>query len=437
MSTQNASSSVCGGTSKDQSTCVEKQLASMEQHAVRHQEEHDDDDNGCTRKRACVASVTVLYLALLVWGVTFTILYIREVQGLNGFSINSTHQPPETKFANSSLEETSTIMTSTANSSQRTSTILTSTDNSSQQTSTIMTSTTNSSQGTFSPNLTFCGKVKSDKITFGGAGREEGKFSEISGVAVSANNEVFVADRLNKRVQVFSLNGTFLRLFSTVSPGGEIIQPHDVTINRAGHLWVVGFNIDGKSPAFLHVLRYNLEGRQVSTFNKWHSRGMATITTDSRNNNVIVWNQREVLIFHPNGTRLGKFRLPLTHTLHDNIAVDDKGNFFLASSHHRIVKVFSSKGHYLYQFGASTNKKVKGRPKSICIDAFGRVLVAQNASGGRVDIFTRDGDFVRTILNSSDAIPEPFRLALAPGGQLVVAYKENFVSIFPCQKVYP
>jgi len=61
--------------------------------------------------------------------------------------------------------------------------------------------------------------VTPERIVFGGKGASPGNFSGPSGMAVSADNEIVVADVHNRRVQVFSTEGVFLRLFPAALPG--------------------------------------------------------------------------------------------------------------------------------------------------------------------------------------------------------------------------
>ncbi|XP_078658346.1 uncharacterized protein LOC144903802 [Branchiostoma floridae x Branchiostoma belcheri] len=89
------------------------------------------------------------------------------------------------------------------------------------------------------------GDAKSDKIVFGGKGTGIGKFKTNSGVVVSTNNEIFVADMHNRRVQIFTIDGAFLGNFSTVVPGENDIAmlPYDIAIDGKANLWVVGKHI--------------------------------------------------------------------------------------------------------------------------------------------------------------------------------------------------
>ncbi|XP_019619810.1 PREDICTED: E3 ubiquitin-protein ligase TRIM71-like, partial [Branchiostoma belcheri] len=107
-------------------------------------------------------------------------------------------------------------------------------------------------------------------------GNKPGEFRNNYGVAVSADNEIFVTDYFNNRVQVFSINGTFLRLFPTVVP------------------------VNG------YVVLYSRNGRPIKKFDvRFLDRNQhqyPVIAMDTRNNKVIVMDRDTIRLFHPNGT---------------------------------------------------------------------------------------------------------------------------------------
>ncbi|CAH1249735.1 Hypp8674 [Branchiostoma lanceolatum] len=71
-------------------------------------------------------------------------------------------------------------------------------------------------------------------IKFGGAGQGPCHFRIVGGLAVSSTNEIFVTDKLEKRIRVFRMNGAFLRSFPT-----ENMDPWDIATGRNDSLWVV------------------------------------------------------------------------------------------------------------------------------------------------------------------------------------------------------
>eukprot|EP00058_Branchiostoma_floridae_P010078 XP_002595566.1 hypothetical protein BRAFLDRAFT_64644 [Branchiostoma floridae] len=67
--------------------------------------------------------------------------------------------------------------------------------------------------------------------------------------------------------------------------------------------------------------------------------------------------------------------------------------------------------------------------KGVLVDTLGQIVVA-NEGTGRVDMFTSEGEFVRTVVNTRF----PAGIALGPHGHLVVTNRiDNTVTIFPPQ----
>jgi DNA-binding beta-propeller fold protein YncE len=82
---------------------------------------------------------------------------------------------------------------------------------------------------------------------FGSVGSGPGQFDLIHGVAVDRDRRIYVADRNNNRIQVFTEDGEFIEEWPDVSdPVGVFIDENDA-------VWVV-------SGAVNRILRYNLDG---------------------------------------------------------------------------------------------------------------------------------------------------------------------------------
>jgi hypothetical protein len=92
--------------------------------------------------------------------------------------------------------------------------------------------------------------------TIGGPtpGAGNGQFNFPHDVAVIANGDLYVADTLNKRIQVFDNAGVYLR---TVGGGGTLIDPHGVVLDSAQNLFV----LDGGT-----VKMFNSAGTLLQTF---------------------------------------------------------------------------------------------------------------------------------------------------------------------------
>ncbi|XP_078688432.1 uncharacterized protein LOC144920249 isoform X2 [Branchiostoma floridae x Branchiostoma belcheri] len=271
-------------------------------------------------------------------------------------------------------------------------------------------------------------------ITFGGAGSAPGTFLQPRGVAISADNEIFVSDtrNVNKRVQVFNMGGDFLRLFKTVVPAEnrQSISPHDVAIDEKGRVWVVGHTFFFKS---LYVVQYSQNGQPVTKFEIPCSRSNDVCVTDYSSidvgkEKIILANFDEILMFQLNGTLYRKFEKSKYRQWFTSVTSDMEGKIYVTDSGVSKVKVYNSSGHFLLSFGDGLSQ-----PRGICVAPSGHIIVA-NLGKGRIDMFNSTGEFVRTVVK----IAKPWGTAVGPNGQLVVTSEEkNTVSIFPRQLVYP
>ncbi|XP_078620994.1 uncharacterized protein LOC144887576 isoform X2 [Branchiostoma floridae x Branchiostoma japonicum] len=276
------------------------------------------------------------------------------------------------------------------------------------------------------------------KITFGGYGTETGKFRSNFGVAVSNENEIFVTDWYNQRIQVFGMDGDLRRIFPTNVAEDDTakILPTDVTLDGNGFLWAVG----QKEPLTTEasVVQYRKDGLPVTKFDITlkSSQARAKIAVDISNGNIIVGENNEIMIFQPNGSLFIRFSERILKI--GGIALDGKGNILVTDSLSNI-NVYNQTGHSMlkirtYEYG----KRENFIPCGICMDTKGKghILVADCKNGG-VEMFTVRGEFVRTIVK--ETLPNaksPVAIALGPGGQLVVTIKDT-VTVFSSQVLKP
>jgi DNA-binding beta-propeller fold protein YncE len=86
-------------------------------------------------------------------------------------------------------------------------------------------------------------KLNGDKVLeIGGAGAEEGKFLAPNAVTVDDEQQIYVSDSANNRVQVFDKNGKFIRIVNGSKDGkGDTIflNPRGVAVDSNGTLYVV------------------------------------------------------------------------------------------------------------------------------------------------------------------------------------------------------
>ncbi|CAH1233095.1 TRIM3 [Branchiostoma lanceolatum] len=271
----------------------------------------------------------------------------------------------------------------------------------------------------------------SERIVFGGGGTEPGRFRSNHGVVVSADKEIFVTDLYNKRVQVFDMNGDFVRLFPTVVPNDDEMFPADVTIDKDGLLWVVGKLL----VSLAQVVRYTRGGQPLLAFSVPQRAWFAKIAVDIRHNTVIVEANDEIFHFRLNGSLNGRFEKRDRYMKIGYIALDKERNLLATDYADPGVHVYNRSGHWLFKFGAYGVSEGQLRsPHGICVDSTSGHVIVANSRNRRIDMFTGRGEFVRTVVS----ITEPWDLALGPDGELLVTnVHNNSVTIFPRRIVFP
>ncbi|XP_078600257.1 E3 ubiquitin-protein ligase TRIM32-like [Branchiostoma floridae x Branchiostoma japonicum] len=268
---------------------------------------------------------------------------------------------------------------------------------------------------------------QSHKMTFGGKGSGTGHYDNPVGVTVSDEGEIFVADWGNKRIQVFTLQGTFVRkfptvvsrFFLTVLSGGQKMYPHDVALDGEGNLWVVGT----ESTDF--AVQYNKQGRALRKFSLQKTEMMRGVAVDTRRNHILITQTTgdranrhgEVLVFGPDGTLVRTMGQQQEMKLPRYITVDGEGNILVSDCENHCVYVYNKDGQFLFQFGGEGRGEGQlNQPQSICTDRAGNIIVADWANS-RVEMFDNTGKFLKHI---ATGIRWPQTIAMAPQRQLVV-----------------
>ena len=143
-------------------------------------------------------------------------------------------------------------------------------------------------------------------LSFGSIGDRNGQFQNALGIAVDAEDNLYIADGVRGDIQKFDTEGTYLMTFS--APGNLAI-PTSPAIDAQGHLWVA-----------------ELENHLVHEF-------------------------------APDGTYLGAFGTlggaPGEFAEANAVTIDAGGNFYVSDATAQRVYVFDSSWTYLYDLGSN------------------------------------------------------------------------------------
>ena len=183
---------------------------------------------------------------------------------------------------------------------------------------------------------------------FGEFGVLEGQFTEPSGVAVNAQNDIIVADTNNHRIQIFDKEGRFKFQFGECGKrDGQLLYPNRVAVVRQSGDIVV----TERSPTH-QVQIYNQYGQFVRKFGAnilQHPRG---VCVDNKGRIIVVeCKVMRVIIFDQMGNVLNKFGCSKHLEFPNGVVVNDRQEIFISDNRAHCVKVFNYEGLYLRQIG--------------------------------------------------------------------------------------
>ena len=199
-------------------------------------------------------------------------------------------------------------------------------------------------------------KIKS----FGNRGSANGQFNYPGGITIDNDDNIYVADAYNNRIQKFQMDGTFLA--ATIPQSDINLQsPYGVTFNK----------LDGN----LYVCDTNNHRIQVLNTELHYVRTVGMEGGDTQ-----------------------KLSRPL------DVAFDSKGNTYVANQGNKCIQVLTATGKYSHTIGANTLKDTYG----VTVDAAGRVYVVEH-SINKISVFTQAGDYIRSFATIGNL---PLRIAI-------------------------
>lgn len=178
---------------------------------------------------------------------------------------------------------------------------------------------------------------------FGKDGKGDGEFHNPLAVAVDAQDNIYVADTDNNRIQKFDAKGRFLKKWGRPGRGnGEFNLPSGITVDK-GYVYVV--DTDNH-----RVQKFTAEGEFVAT-----------------------WGQ--------SGSREGEFYRP------KGIDADQDGNVYVADCNNHRIQKFSPAGKFLGAFGREGHDPGElSFPNAVAVDDTGHIYIADSGND-RIQVF--------------------------------------------------
>jgi uncharacterized protein (TIGR03663 family) len=261
----------------------------------------------------------------------------------------------------------------------------------------------------------YAGKIAQiqPEVTFGAPGTDPGQFQKPRGIATAPDGTIYVADASNNRIQHLTVDGKALQTWGTFAdvskgdaPGGTFNEPWGIAVGPDGSVFVSDtwnhrvekFSADGK---FLKMWGYFGQAEKPEAF--WGPRGVAVdskgrlFVTDTGNKRIVIFDSEGNFIsqFGSAGIDPGQFDEPV------GVALDQKGDVYVTDTWNQRVQVFqpdASGKNYTplrnWEVSGWFGQSLDNKPFIAVDQNTGNVFVT-DPEGYRVLEFDPNGAFVR------------------------------------------
>ena len=261
------------------------------------------------------------------------------------------------------------------------------------------------------PTFHFIGETHLSQ-SISGSGTSPGLLIAPHGIALADDGSIFVADSLNHRIQHFSADGNLIKswgeyanILEGEAPGGTFNEPWDLAIASDGSIYVADtwnhriqkFTSDGE---FIRMWGdYAMSDAPTSLYGP---RGITLddqnriYVTDTGNKRVVIYDENGNYItqFGGAGIEIGKMDEPV------GIALDENKQVYIADAWNRRIQVFAAdESETIYTpinswdvdgwYGQSINNK-----PYLTISPSG-VVLATDPEASRILEFSQSGEFMR------------------------------------------
>ena len=269
-------------------------------------------------------------------------------------------------------------------------------------------------------------------FSFGQQGSSAGMLNKPWGVAVNERDEIAVTDCGNHRVQVFTIDGTFLRSFGSYGDKqGEFHDPTGIAFDKNNNIIVVESNnhrVQLFSERGEYLRQFGDEGNLDHQLDNPHG-----LSVDNEGNIIVADRYNKLIkIFSKGGHYLSELGREGSFTFPFHCVQYDK--YLIVSDHEEhCIKVFDRNGIFLFKFG----KKGKGDgefnfPKCLSVDKAGHLIVCDG--NHRVQVFELSGKFVTKFGSKGNCEGEfilPLSTAVLSDGRIVVSdFLNHCIQIF-------
>jgi DNA-binding beta-propeller fold protein YncE len=230
------------------------------------------------------------------------------------------------------------------------------------------------------------------ELRFGGTGTGSGVFTDARHVGVDGDGNIYVAEYTGGRVQVFGPDGRYVTQWTPESENDIYLT--GFAVGHAGDVYLVYgsdlFQFDGQTGDLIQQLEYP---------DDW---GFSDVAALPGGGVAATWykNRDDLIVYDEDGEVAFAVQEAISGITGDleptvNVAVDGRGDIFLAGSFAEAIFHYSADGEYQNRFGGAGDEAGQFRAiGDLAIDQQGRIYVSDIRG---IQVFDNDGRFVETI----------------------------------------
>ena len=269
---------------------------------------------------------------------------------------------------------------------------------------------------------------------WGGSGSEDGQFLQPFGIAIDGDDNVFISDPMNHRIQKFTPEGQFLAAWGTYGHDeGQFIAPQGIDVDGDGNVYVADFLND-------RIQKFTPEGEFLAAWSTrmdgwWMYSTPRALAVDREEGCVYVHHASLtppdlyytcIQKFTTDGMFMDQWPFIWRYAL--EMATDSKHNLYVPATIIGPVQIFNAAGGLVEQMQTCPPDDVFCTSTGIALDNDGNVYIS-DALHHTIKKFTPDGMLITSIaLEGEDgfgARPSPYGLAIDSRGTIYVADTSN------------
>ena len=255
-------------------------------------------------------------------------------------------------------------------------------------------------------------------LKFGSEGIGPGMMTDARCIGVDGSGNIYVAEYIGGRVQVFDANGTFV----TQWMADRKMPLRGMAVDRKGNVYIAQrgtiTRYEGQTGSSLGVVQGENSG--FDDLGTTPDGGLIAASYRSGNDNITRFDSRgNLTLTIPKAISTVADRSELD----TSVAVDGLGNIYALGSFTSAVFKFSPEGKFLNRFGGSGDQSGQFRaPHAIAVDGKGRVFVSDTKG---VQVFDADGRYLTVFKVDGPA----FGMVFNDKNELVIAARNKVIKL--------